>query len=167
MRTARPLWHPISGSGHPLDDDEDLAHIGDFGPPPLEVAPSSDPSEAKAKPHRSGAAIGPMTARHAIAMKKGKDAAPPENKIRTFEQRLGGAGGDSQWSRPAAMSGTGATHVKSFHCKLTGDSLEYLDRQINEWLDEHPEFDIKQVTTAVGEWSGKAREPSLIVNVWV
>lgn len=88
------------------------------------------------------------------------------SKIRTFEQRLGAQHSDN-WTRTPNTPGTGAIHVKSFHCKLTGDSLTFLDQQINEWLDAHPEYEVKLVTTSVGEWTGKLKEPNLIVNVWV
>ncbi|MBL4591927.1 MAG: hypothetical protein JKY96_08210 [Phycisphaerales bacterium] len=65
------------------------------------------------------------------------------------------------------VTGTGAIHCKSFHCKLTGDSLEFLDQQINEWLDKHPQYEVKMVTTSIGTWTGKSKEPNLIINVWV
>ena len=90
---------------------------------------------------------------------------PP--KIRTFEQRLGAGRHEDKWSRTPNVTGAGAIHVKSFHCRLTGDSLEFLDQQINEWLDAHPQYEVKMVTTSVGLWSGKLKEPNLIVNVWV
>jgi len=45
--------------------------------------------------------------------------------------------------------------------------LKYLDEQINEWLDGHPEYEVKTVTTSIGLWTGKLKEPNLIVNVWV
>jgi len=89
------------------------------------------------------------------------------SKIRTFEQRLGSGRHEDKWSRTPNSTGTGAIHVKSFHCRLTGDSLEFLDQQINEWLDEHPQYEVKMVTTGMGTWSGKLKEPNLIVNVWV
>ena len=41
-----------------------------------------------------------------------------------------------------------------------------MDSKINEWLDQHPEIEIKQATTCVGEYEGKIREPALIVNIW-
>jgi hypothetical protein len=90
----------------------------------------------------------------------------PASKIRSFEQKLG-ARHEDQWARSPNVTGTGAIHVKSFHCKLTGDSLGFLDEQVNQWLDEHPQYEVKMVTTSVGEWSGKLKEPNLIVNVWV
>lgn len=88
------------------------------------------------------------------------------SKIRTFAQALGATSSDV-CTREPHKNGTGAIHVKSFHCKLTGDSLSFLDQQINEWLDANPGYEVKLVTTTVGEWTGKLKEPNLIVTVWV
>ncbi len=88
-------------------------------------------------------------------------------KITTFEQKLSNSRHEDSWERSPNATGTGAIHVKSFHCRLTGDSLEFLDRQINEWLDAHPQYEVKIVTTSIGIWTGKLKEPNLIVNVWV
>lgn len=93
---------------------------------------------------------------------------PQAPKIRAFEQKLiAGTRHEEKWARTPNLTGTGAIHVRSFHCKLTEESLAYLDQQINEWLDAHPQYEVKLVTTAVGEWTGKTREPNLIVQVWV
>lgn len=91
----------------------------------------------------------------------------PAPKIRTFEQKLRSGRHEDSWNRTPNSTGTGAIHVKSFHCKLTGDSLDFLDQQINEWLDAHPQYEVKMVTTSIGTWTGKLKEPNLIVNVWV
>lgn len=87
--------------------------------------------------------------------------------IKSFEQKLGSLHGGGQWKRACNTTGTGATHVKSFHCKLSGEALENMDRQINEWLDAHPELEVKFVSTAIGEWIGKVKEDNMIVSVWV
>ncbi len=75
---------------------------------------------------------------------------------------------EDTWNRTPNTPGTGAIHVRSFRTKLSDDALAYLDQQINEWLDEHPQYEVKLVTTAIGEWSTKlGKEAGLIVNVWV
>lgn len=71
------------------------------------------------------------------------------------------------WKRPTNVTGTGATHVRSFHCRMATEGLEFLDKQINEWLDAHPDYEVKNISIAVGEWSGKVKEANLIVQVWV
>jgi ABC-type glycerol-3-phosphate transport system substrate-binding protein len=63
-------------------------------------------------------------------------------------------------------TGTGATRVKSFHCKYSEQGLEYIDDQINRWLDEHPDIEVKFVTPTVMTFEGKFREPALVLNVW-
>lgn len=88
-------------------------------------------------------------------------------KIQAFEQKMSVGHNENNWKRTPSTSGTGACHVKSFHAKLTGESLEFLDKQINEWLDAHPQYEVKLVTSTVGEWTGKLREPNIILQVWV
>ncbi len=88
-----------------------------------------------------------------------------ESKIRAFQsdrQRH-----QDQWTRTPNITGHGAIHVKTFVAKLRPDAIEHLDHQINEWLDSNPEYEVKFVTTNVGELMAKMKEPALIVNVWV
>lgn len=110
----------------------------------------------------------PQPVRREPAPSQPASAGNGETKIRQLDQALSGATRHEEtWNRTPNVTGAGAIHVKSFHCKLTGDCLNLLDQQINEWLDAHPQYEVKLVTTSVGEWSGKTREPNLIVNVWV
>jgi hypothetical protein len=158
MGDRRVLFHPDSFASGPQP----------IGPRPVNsgVAPIGP------KPVGGGGAglqpIGPrpVTSAPAPAPESQEETA---SKIRAIEQRLGAGTGriEESWKRPPSVTGQGASHCKSFHCKLTGDSLENLDRQINEWLDAHPQYEVKFVTTSVGEWLGKLREPNLIVQVWV
>lgn len=145
-----PLRHPLPPgySGPPPsppeddmpDDNDDELSLDDTLPLDLTPQPKADPKPAA--PERS-------------------------SMIRTFEQKLSSGKHEDSWNRTPNVTGTGAIHVKSFHCKLTGDSLDFLDQQINEWLDAHPQYEVKLVTTAIGTWTGKLKEPNLIVNVWV
>lgn len=96
------------------------------------------------------------------------DEAPP--KIQAFEQRLGHTGRkhEDSWKRSPNVTGQGAIHMKTFHGKLNNESLDFLDQQINEWLDAHPQYEVKLVNSTVGDWTGKTgKEPNLIVQVWV
>jgi hypothetical protein len=163
---------PSNEHHHPLDDDLELQHIGDFAPPPIEVAPDSD---ARTAPTDAPPMVRPGSPTHPPIehvpplgpLASADSGGAGSRKIRTFEQKLGGGGHEANWKRTPNLTGSGAIHVKSFHCKLTGDSLEFLDAQINQWLDDHPEYEVKMVTTSIGEWTGKLKEPALIVNVWV
>ena len=73
----------------------------------------------------------------------------------------------TEWSRDPNTTGSDAKHVRTFHSKLTNDALEYLDKQINEWLDEHPNYEVKLISTTIGTFTGKTKEPHLICQVWV
>src|SRR5688500_15932812 len=80
-------------------------------------------------------------------------------------------GGDAHrvhhdWKRQPVKTGTGACRVRSFHGKYSEQGLEYLDNAINEWLDGHPEVEVKFVTSTVMTFEGKIREPALVLNVW-
>ncbi len=74
---------------------------------------------------------------------------------------------EEDWSRTPNTTGTGAIHVKTFHTKLTDDALRYMDQSINEWLDAHPQYEVKFVNSTVGILTGKLKEPHLICQVWV
>ncbi len=74
---------------------------------------------------------------------------------------------EDEWTRTPNVTGQGAIHVKTFHGKLTEDALVYMDRLINEWLDAHPEYEVKFVSSSIGEFSGKFKEPNLICQIWV
>jgi hypothetical protein len=74
---------------------------------------------------------------------------------------------DTSWSRNPNTTGTDAKHVRTFHSKLTDDALTYLDKQVNEWLDENPKYEVKIVSTTIGTFTGKVKEPHLICQIWV
>ncbi|HTW93731.1 MAG TPA: hypothetical protein VMD30_02985 [Tepidisphaeraceae bacterium] len=77
-----------------------------------------------------------------------------------------GHGSGQNWKRKPNVHPTGAVRVKSFHGRLSDNGLEYLDNAINEWLDRHPDIDIKFVTSTEGMFDGKIKEPALILNLW-
>jgi hypothetical protein len=68
--------------------------------------------------------------------------------------------------RKHTANGTGASHVRSFRGKYSDQGLEYLDNAINDWLDAHTDVEIKFVTSTVGVFEGKIREPALVLNLW-
>jgi hypothetical protein len=94
----------------------------------------------------------------------------PEAKPKISGLGSGGAAEpiESRWKRPLHSNGTGATHVRTFTGKLNATGLEYMDKFINEWLDNHPNAEVKFATVAVGEFSTSlGKEPSMIVQVWI
>jgi hypothetical protein len=74
---------------------------------------------------------------------------------------------EESWTRTPNTTGNGAIHVKTFHCKLTEDALIYMDQAINEWLDAHPQYEVKFVSSTIGTMTGKLKEPALFCQVWV
>ena len=74
---------------------------------------------------------------------------------------------EDHWQRTPNTPGTGAIHVKTFVTKLRMEAIEHLDTQVNEWLDNHPEYEVKFVTTTIGTLFGKNKEEALFMNVWV
>ncbi len=74
---------------------------------------------------------------------------------------------EDKWSRTPNTTGLGAIHVRTFHSKLTAYALTYMDQSVNEWLDAHPQYEVKFVSSTVGTVAGKLKEPHLICQVWV
>jgi hypothetical protein len=144
-----PIFQPGAGGG--LRQGNGGGGGGNGGPPKV----SNGGSSGGVSPARAAAD-------HAEA-----DPVEVKPKIRAFAQSMESGHHGREWIRGTNKDGTGATHVKSFHCKLAGDALVYLDEQINEWLDTHPDYEVKLVTTSVGEWTGKMKEPHMVVQVWV
>ena len=54
----------------------------------------------------------------------------------------------------------------TFHEIESKAVVPYLDGTINEWLDAHPEVEVKMVTTNTNIFDGKMKELALIVNIW-
>ena len=88
------------------------------------------------------------------------------SKIQVFGQALRKPHTDN-WNRTPNTTGQGAIHCKTFVAKLRLDAIDNLDEQVNEWLDNHPEYEVKFVTTSVGKLVGKISEDALFMNVWV
>lgn len=93
---------------------------------------------------------------------------PAPSKIQAFESKMGVKRHEDAWTRSPNLTKTGAIHVRTFHCKMSDDALGFLDQQINEFLDAHPQYEVKFSTVCVGEFQGKmGREVHMIVQVWV
>ena len=89
------------------------------------------------------------------------------SRIRTFESESKlKAGTEMDFKRPLNTTGTGATRVRTFHAKLNDGAFHFLDNQINEWLDEHPDIEVKSSNTTIGVVEGKRQEPHVIIQVW-
>ena len=108
----------------------------------------------------------PATAATAAPVTHGPATIQPSSKIR--QQVLMGAGGAQRaaFKRTPVCNGRGSCRVRTFHGRMSDEGMAYMDDKINEWLDAHPEIEVKFVTTAIGMYDGKIREEALVVNVW-
>jgi len=90
---------------------------------------------------------------------------PTKSKIRAFsiaEAHIGA----HDWKRTPHDNNSGACRVRSFHGRMSDQGLEYLDNAVNEWLDKHPEVEVKFVSSVVGMFDGKIKDLALILNLW-
>jgi hypothetical protein len=66
----------------------------------------------------------------------------------------------------AASSPDRITGVKIFFTKLHAGSMDFLSKQINEWLVSNPGIVIKKTNITVGDIISKKTEPNIIITVW-
>ena len=85
--------------------------------------------------------------------------------LKAFGAGLGSARRQQQYVRSLNLDGAGATRCRIFHSKIAESSLEYMQDQINGWLDSE-EIEAKHVGHVMGTMEGKVAIPSVIVMVW-
>jgi len=59
-----------------------------------------------------------------------------------------------------------ATRCRTFHCKMTDASFANLNEQINDWVDENEDIEIKFALSNIGVVEGKHADPHLIITVF-
>ena len=69
------------------------------------------------------------------------------------------------FKRPLNLTVAGATRCRVFHSKISPPSLEYMENQINQWIDSD-KIEVKHVGHLIGDMEGKAIVPNVIVVVW-
>ena len=94
----------------------------------------------------------------------GAVAEPPKSKIHGITAAVGIA--QHTYKRPTNLNKSGAVRMRTFHSRLSEQGVEYLDQTINDWLEAHPDIEVKFTSSTVGMWDGKLKEPTLIINVW-
>jgi len=92
------------------------------------------------------------------------------------ESRIHGATSDSlvhkaiwdegRFKRPLDPAALGASRVRFFHSKLSEGALDYMNNQINDWLDSNEHISIKFCTATVGLFEGKHSEPNLFLTLF-
>lgn len=120
--------------------------MSELAPRPVEDEPLSLIGEDEApKPH-AGSGIG-------------------QSSVRTFGAKMGHLEKKHEFKRQPSVSGQGAVRCRLFHSKIAATSMDYMQGQINEWLD-HENIEVKHVGHVIGTLEGKTPEPNLIVIVW-
>ncbi len=76
------------------------------------------------------------------------------------------SGSKAAYKRSLNVAGTGATRCRLFHSRIAVAPLEYMEKQINDWIESDPNIEIKQVGHLVGTLEGKSPEPNIFVLVW-
>lgn len=71
-----------------------------------------------------------------------------------------------KWNRTPDPDGKGAIRCRSFVAKLRMDAVEHMDEQINDWLDAHPNYSVKHVSSTVGVLKGKEKEDALFLTLF-
>jgi len=73
---------------------------------------------------------------------------------------------ESRFTRPLEPDTTHATRCRMFHAKLSDGAIDYLNSQINEWLDQNKDISIKFSNSTIGPFEGKHTEPNLIMTLF-
>lgn len=80
---------------------------------------------------------------------------------------FGGKAVSREWKRALLEDSTNATRCRTFHCKLNDSSMAVMNESINEWVDSHPEIQIKFATSCIGPVEGKSsNDPHLILTIF-
>ncbi|MGD8453410.1 MAG: hypothetical protein PVJ57_16480 [Phycisphaerae bacterium] len=74
---------------------------------------------------------------------------------------------EAKFRRPLLADSPHATRCRTFHCKLNDASITHMNEVINEWVDSHPDIEIRFASNCVGTVEGKSSsEPNLFVTVF-
>lgn len=166
------------GGGPVISDADGIQMAGDDGGPPRPVASTPPPSfdaipmaDISPVPVRGEHAHDPSRMPHgggdAGGSSSGGGGDPNEDTGRFRAIGVKAGRHEDEWSRTPNATGTGAIHVRTFMSKLTEDGFHALDARVNEWLDAHPQYEVKFVNTSIGTVTGKIKEPHLICQIWV
>jgi hypothetical protein len=181
MNQTQPPQQP-GGTGTPARHPAPSPQQAPQQPRPVQAIPAQPRPAAPAQPMHSthgggGAKIAGMPTQAApraddhsldpislVDDYDGTSDKPTPSKIKAFG--VAGMHATHTYKRQTYATGQGACRVRSFHGRLSDEGMAYMDDKINEWLDAHPDIEVKIVTTSIGQYEGKIKEPALVLNVW-
>jgi hypothetical protein len=73
---------------------------------------------------------------------------------------------DEKYGRQLDPRAISSTRCRTFHSKLSGPALEFMNNQLNDWVDTQGNITIKFATSTIGIFEGKHAEPHLILTVF-
>jgi len=79
---------------------------------------------------------------------------------------VSGVWNDARFQRQLDPQSPGATRCRTFHSKLSAAAIEFMNNQINDWLDGNPDLFIKHATSCIGPFEGKHTEQNLIITIF-
>ena len=86
---------------------------------------------------------------------------------KSAESALGDKARDeTKYKRPVDPKGVGASRCRTFHCRISQGAIDFLNDQMNDWLDENKDITVKFSNTVIGMFEGKHTEPNLILTVF-
>jgi hypothetical protein len=102
-----------------------------------------------------------------ISIEGGGETAPSSavRAIGAAARGIGAAHSKSEFKRSLNLTGHGATRCRVFRTRIAGPALDFMENQINQWLDAEA-IEIKHVGHIIGVMEGKTPEPNVIVMVW-
>jgi len=154
IHSPTPPRPSIPGTPQPVLRPPQAGQPGIQPPRPAPLPPRSAPSDEPIALEEDTTELTPDVPR---------SAAVTPSKIK-FGPDIGHKKKD--YKRKPVVNGTGACRLKSFHAKYSDQGLEHLDEVVNDWLEEHPDIEVKFCTTTVHVFEGKIREPAIVMNVW-
>jgi hypothetical protein len=156
--------HQVTPGLHPAPQPTHSVSHATPGLHPNQQPQRSAPMVAPAAPRPAPAPVGDEPIALVEELLEDDLAATTPKKIKAFGED--GSKKHHDWKRKATATGQGACRMRSFHGKYSDQGLQYLDDAVNEWLDANPDVEVKFVTSTVGVFEGKIREPALVLNLW-
>lgn len=152
-----------------MTQEQDPQQQGEGELPELEL-PEIDPTQLDTYVDQPGGAPEPAPGEQpagegqSISLVEGQTAAASQSKIHRSAQGLT-VQQKSDFRRALNITGTGATRCKIFYSKIASGPIDYLQKAINDWLDQE-DVEVKFVTQVVGVMEGKRAEPNLVITLW-
>jgi hypothetical protein len=90
------------------------------------------------------------------------------SRIQMVVDSKGGAGkkDESEFKRSLQPQASSATRCRTFHCRISEGAVDFMNNQINEWIDTHDDITVKFSNCVIGMFEGKHTEPNIILTLF-